>query len=64
MRTIYLNAGTMVHFAEPNSDDEKQSYSSGKAIVVDEKVITNISDSQEIIREYTLPRRHQSIPTR
>ena len=55
MRTIYLNAGTMVHFAELNSDNEKQLFQSGKAIVVENQVITNILDSQEVVDEYTLP---------
>ena len=55
MRTIYLNAGTMVHFADNDSISEKQLFGPGKAIIVEGKSITNILDSQEVIREYTLP---------
>lgn len=55
MRTIYLNAGTMVHFADATAPNEKPFYSPGKAIVIEGQVITKIQDSQEVIHEYTLP---------
>ena len=55
MRTIYLNAGTMVHFADATAPNEKPFFSPGKAIVIEGQVITKIQDSQEVIHEYTLP---------
>ena len=56
MRTIYLNAGTMVHFANPGTENENQLFGKGKAIIVEGQQIINIQYSQNVIQEYDLPR--------
>ena len=51
MRTIYLNAGRMVHF-DPSLGDEKPIFDAGKAIIVVNNSIEGIVDSNDAIDEY------------
>ena len=55
MRTIYLNAGTMVHFSNPSKEIDKQLFAPGKAIVVEGQQIVKVQDSRDVIHEYDLP---------
>ena len=55
MRTIYLNAGTMVHFSNPSKEIDKQLFAPGKAIVVEGQQIVKVQDSRDVIHECALP---------
>mgnify|MGYP001964802457 CR=1 FL=1 len=55
MRTIYLNAGAMVHFSSAMAEHEQSIYAAGKGIVVEDGVITSIVDSEDVRQEYSLP---------
>lgn len=54
VRTIYLNAGRMVHFGANRSNDEESTYAAGMAIVVESNQIMAISPSTEVVDEYGL----------
>ena len=55
MRTIYLNAGAMVHLSPSSSIDEESIYGAGKAIIVEDGVIQSIVDSEGAKDEYSIP---------
>ena len=55
MRTIYLNAGTMVHFAHTASNDEEPVFAEGMAIIVEGNSIKSIQNSLTLADEYSIP---------
>lgn len=55
MRTIYLNAGTMVHFAHSTSNDEEPVFAEGMAIIVEGNSIKSIQNSLTLADEYSIP---------
>lgn len=62
MRTIYINAGPMVHFGSGNTGNEDSLYEVGMGIVVNGEVVECIKPSDELAAEWSLdgpPTNHQ-----
>ena len=62
VRTIYLNAGRMVHFDTSRPMDEESTLAAGMAIVVEGNEIQSIHPSQDIIDEFGLGAQGTSAP--
>lgn len=54
VRTIYLNAGRMVHFDTNRPSDEATTLPAGMAIIVEGNVIASITPSMEVVEEFDL----------
>ena len=56
MRTVFLNAGPLVHFDHEQTSYENSIDGIGKAIIIEDGVITSIKESDEVVDEYSLHR--------
>ena len=54
MRTIYINAGPMVHFGSGNAGLEESLHAAGMGIVVKGQTIESIQSSEELVAEWSL----------